>query len=160
MGLKDRGQYFLVVKGYWSDYVSFLERMWPFSIISLPFTESFTVMSCVYFQHFRALAEDNKLDNTLKGQGGGAGESDTLVLWMLFWRILTYFMGWIPSVYRTDSLGVTCKIKAVNFIVRKRGGVLASEFVFTMTNLISGRRYKSVMKLAPFLFHAMICIYV
>ena len=61
-------------------YVSFLERMWPFNIIRLPFTKSFTVISCVYLQHFRALAEDNKLDNTLKGQGGGAGESDTLVL--------------------------------------------------------------------------------
>ena len=55
---------------------------------------------------------------------------------------------------------MTCKIKAVNFIVRKRGGVGVSEFVFTMTKLISERSYKSVMKLAPFLFHAMTCIYV
>ena len=61
-------------------YVNSSERRWPFSIRTLTFTESFTVISYVYFQHFRALAEDNKLDNTLKGQGGGAGESDTLGL--------------------------------------------------------------------------------
>ncbi len=34
----------------------------------------------VFLQHFRALAEENKLDNALKGQDSVQGESDTLVL--------------------------------------------------------------------------------
>ena len=34
------------------------------------------------FQHFKALAEENKLDNALKGMGGGGGgmEGDQLIL--------------------------------------------------------------------------------